>query len=112
MEFNDYQAATAATAIYPGAGTGSMAALAYVGLGLGEAGEVQNKIKKILRDDAGEITAESRTAIKKELGDLGWYWARAAAEVGLSLSDVVASNLAKLEDRKVRGVLQGNGDDR
>ncbi|QBP33302.1 nucleotide pyrophosphohydrolase [Gordonia phage BrutonGaster] len=112
MEFNDYQNATAATAIYPGAGEGTLAALAYVGLGLGESGEIQGKLKKIIRDDAGQITDEKRDAIKKEMGDTLWYLARLAAELDLSLNDVADANLDKLLDRKDRGVLQGSGDER
>ena len=46
MTFDEYQEATAETAIYPEAGTGSQIALAYVALGLSEAGEIQGKVKK------------------------------------------------------------------
>ncbi len=51
--FDEYQERALKTAIYPG--TGSMMGLAYCGLGLGETGEVQGKIKKIMRDNAGNI---------------------------------------------------------
>ncbi|ANA86427.1 MazG-like pyrophosphatase [Gordonia phage OneUp] len=112
MDFNYYQNATDATAIYPGAGEGTMAALAYVGLGLGEAGEVQGKLKKIIRDDAGKVTEEKRSAIIKELGDVLWYVARTAAELKVSLNYVAELNVDRLLDRKDRGVLQGSGDDR
>ncbi|WKW85904.1 MazG-like nucleotide pyrophosphohydrolase [Gordonia Phage PhinkBoden] len=112
MDFDDYQDATAATAIYPGAGTGSMAALAYLESGLGEAGEIQGKLKKILRDDSGEITAEKRNELAKELGDLQWYVARLSDELGLALGAIARGNLDKLASRKDRGVLQGSGDSR
>jgi len=112
MDFNDYQDATEATAIYPGAGEGTLAALAYVGLGLGEAGEIQGKLKKVIRDDAGEVTEDRRAAIIEELGDLLWYVARTAAELNTSLNYVASVNLEKLGDRKERGVLQGSGDNR
>jgi len=112
MRFNDYQTAIHATAIYPEAGTGSAMALAYVGLGLGEAGEVQGKIKKILRDDAGFVSAEKREAIAAELGDLLWYVARTAEELQYPLENIAEANLAKLYDRKNRNVLQGSGDNR
>lgn len=112
MDMSFYQTKVAETAIYPGSGTGSAAALSYVGLGLGEAGEVQGKIKKILRDDAGVVTDGARIGIMKELGDLLWYVARTASELSLDLDAVAYQNLEKLADRKDRGVLQGSGDDR
>lgn len=112
MSFQDYQDATAATAIYPGAHTGNMTALAYLGLGLGEAGEVQGKIKKVMRDSGGQIEAEHRIAISMELGDLLWYVARVVDELGMDLGIVARSNLEKLASRQQRGVLQGSGDNR
>lgn len=112
MNFSEYQTKVAETAIYPDSGTGSMLALSYVGLGLGEAGEIQGKIKKILRDQGGVIEDGNRIAIMKELGDLQWYIARCASELSLDLDDVAQMNLNKLADRRERGVLQGSGDDR
>ena len=100
------------TATYPHAGERDIVALSYVGLGLGEAGEVQGKIKKILRDDNGIVTEAAQIAIGKELGDLLWYVARTAAELGLSLEVVAQMNLDKLADRLERGVIGGSGDDR
>jgi NTP pyrophosphatase (non-canonical NTP hydrolase) len=110
MELNDYQAATQDTAIYPGKGT--ELGLYYAALGLGEAGEVQGKIKKILRDDGGKVSEDKRIAILAELGDLLWYIAAATTELNANLSDVAENNIAKLASRKERGVLGGSGDDR
>lgn len=110
MQMSYYQDQAAQTAIYPG--RGSILGLAYVGLGLGEAGEVQGKIKKVLRDNGGEITDEFRIAIMKELGDVLWYAAMVADEIGISLDAVAYQNLAKLADRQERGVLTGSGDER
>lgn len=110
LNFDEYQDRSGATAIYPG--QGELLGLAYVGLGLGEAGEVQGKIKKIIRDSNGVITDEARKAIGKELGDQLWYIARTCTELKLKLGDVAEANLSKLEDRKERGVLTGNGDER
>lgn len=110
--FDDYQAEALATAIYPEAGTGSPLALAYVGLGLGEAGEVQGKIKKILRDNGGVVTQQAEQDIKSELGDLLWYVAATAREFSIPLSDVANLNLYKLRSRAERGVLGGSGDNR
>ena len=100
------------TAAYPEKGTRSAMALAYVGLGLGEAGEVQGKIKKVLRDDGGVITDEKREAISAELGDVLWYLAGVATELGVTLDDIARDNIAKLLDRKSRGVIGGSGDNR
>lgn len=106
--FSEYQQAAAKTAIYPGAGTGEDYALAYVALGLaGEAGEFANKIKKVLRD--GTFDAES---LASELGDVLWYLAQAATELGTNLNLIARDNAEKLADRQDRGTLQGNGDTR
>lgn len=110
MNFDTYQYDASATAIYPGKGT--VSGLAYVGLGLGEAGEVQGKIKKVIRDSGGILEDQHRIAIAAELGDLLWYVAMAATEVGISLGAIAEGNLNKLADRAERGVLQGSGDDR
>src|SRR5688572_29206236 len=112
LTLNEYQEATSRTANYPAAGSGNVMALAYVGLGLGECGEVQGKIKKILRDDGGVVTQEKREQIGKELGDVLWYLARASTELGYDLSYLAEMNLDKLDDRKERGVLGGSGDNR
>jgi NTP pyrophosphatase (non-canonical NTP hydrolase) len=113
LAFDTYQKLTTVTAIYPEAGTGSAGALAYVALGLvGEAGEVANKVKKILRDSNGEVSPEVRQALIDEVGDVTWYLARLATELQVSLGDVGQKNLDKLLDRKDRGVLQGSGDTR
>jgi NTP pyrophosphatase (non-canonical NTP hydrolase) len=106
---SDYQARSRATAVYPGAG----ANLLYPTLGLcGEAGEVAEKVKKLVRDDAGVLTEERRTALSKELGDVLWYVAQLATEADLDLDDIAAANLEKLLSRRRRDVLQGSGDDR
>lgn len=112
MDFDEYQYRATRTAIYPDAGTGSALALAYVGLGLGEAGEVQGKIKKVLRDNGGVLTQEARETISDELGDLLWYVAQACREIGVPMKLVAHDNIEKLADRAARGVLQGSGDSR
>lgn len=112
LSLDDYQTRAADTAVYPHAGRGDWVALSYLGLGLGEAGEIQGKIKKILRDAGGEVTDGDRVALAKELGDLQWYVAMLARELSLPLSAVAQMNLNKLGDRKARGVLGGSGDDR
>ncbi len=86
--------------------------LSYVGLGLGEVGEIQGKIKKIIRDSGGVITDEHRKMIGKELGDLLWYVSETCSQLGLSMGDVADWNLEKLQGRKDRGTLGGSGDER
>lgn len=109
LTFSDYQARAALTAKYPNAGRNPI----YPTLGLaGEAGEVCEKVKKVLRDNGGAFDIESVAAIKHELGDVLWYVARLAAELGLDLDEIAAANLDKLASRQARGVLGGSGDAR
>src|SRR5271170_4621866 len=108
MEFNEYQRLSRRTAEYP-----REAWLAYPALGLaGEAGEVAEHAKKAIRDDGGEIGGERCAAMAKELGDVLWYVAQLATELGLDLDEVAQSNLDKLLSRQRRGVLSGSGDER
>jgi NTP pyrophosphatase (non-canonical NTP hydrolase) len=82
-------------------------------LGLaGESGEVADKVKKILRDDEGCLTSESRFALAKELGDVLWYLATCARYICLPLDDIAKENIKKLEDRQKRGKIKGSGDAR
>jgi NTP pyrophosphatase (non-canonical NTP hydrolase) len=109
MRLADYQRDSRATAIYPGTGEN----LLYPTLGLcGEAGEVAEKVKKMLRDDAGELTDARRTALAAELGDVLWYLAQLATEAGLELDVIATENLAKLRSRAERSALTGDGDER
>ena len=109
MRLSEYQQRSRATAVYPGAG----ANLLYPTLGLcGEAGEVAEKVKKMLRDDAGVLTDERPAALSAELGDVLWYVAQVATEAGLDLEAIAAGNVAKLASRAERGRLAGDGDER
>ena len=107
--FDLYQDSAEATAIYPDKGDN----IYYPALGLaGEAGEVCEKIKKIMRDQKGFITQENEDELVRELGDVLWYVANIANEINRNLSEIAEVNLQKLEDRKNRGKLQGSGDNR
>ena len=109
MNFNDYQTKSRGTAKYPAIGHGVI----YPTLGLvNEAGEVAGKIKKVFRDKDGQISAETREALKAELGDVLWYLAQVATELDLPLGEIAESNLTKLLDRQARGKIQGDGDNR
>jgi hypothetical protein len=50
--------------------------------------------------------------LSKEVGDVFWYLARFAEEIGYPLSNIAEGNLAKLTARKERGVIGGSGDNR
>ena len=108
MNFDDYQKEAMKTAQY---GVGN--SLVYPALGLaGEAGEVANKVKKILRDDGGILTEKVRLSISGELGDVLWYLAAIANDLGITLDVIAQDNIIKLHDRNARGVISGNGDNR
>jgi len=109
MNFSDYQTRSRVTAQYPAIGH----PVIYPALGLvNEAGEVAGKIKKVFRDKGGEINDETRAALAAELGDVLWYLAQVATELGLSLDEVAEANLSKLLDRQARGKIKGDGDTR
>ena len=87
--------------------------IVYPTLGLtNEAGEFAGKVKKIFRDKNGVIDETDREALKQELGDVLWYVAQIATELGVSLEDVASSNLTKLFDRLERDQITGSGDNR
>ena len=109
MTFEEYQKQADSTAMYPNVGNNFI----YPTLGLaGETGEVVEKVKKIIRDDEGAVSEEKKEEIKKELGDVLWYVARLSAELGFTINEVAELNIKKLNSRKERGVLHGNGDNR
>jgi NTP pyrophosphatase (non-canonical NTP hydrolase) len=68
---------------------------------------VQEHIKKYIRD--GNL---DRDALKKELGDAVYYWARICRYFDFEPSEVLQANIEKLESRRKRGVLRGDGDNR
>jgi NTP pyrophosphatase (non-canonical NTP hydrolase) len=78
----------------------------------GEAGEVAEKVKKIIRDKDGVMTEQDKKELGKELGDVLWYLAVFAHDLGLSFDDIAGQNLDKLKSRQARGVLGGTGDNR
>ena len=73
---------------------------------------IREKIKKALRDDAGKMSDERRSALSKELGDVLWYVAALCSEPGLTRGDGAQANLDKLAKRQETGKLHGSGDDR
>ena len=109
MTFNDYQKRSREHAFYPDMNKN----LTYPVIGLaGETGEIAEKVKKILRDKGGRFNAEDIEGLKKEIGDVLWYLAALATELGLSFEEVAYENLQKIEERSARGTLKGSGDNR
>ena len=109
MDLNQYQTAALQTALYPNRGQNFV----YPALGLvGEAGEVADKLKKVIRDNDGVLTDEVRDKVAKEVGDVLWYIANIAYELDYDLNTIAQNNIDKLASRMERGVIQGSGDDR
>ena len=103
---NNYQMQARKFAIYP-----ERMKITYPALGLaGEAGEVADKVKKIYRDDRTD--ARFLAEIAKEIGDVMWYCAVLAEDLGFSLQQVAEMNIYKLQQRKALGTIVGDGDDR
>ena len=109
MDFKTYQKKARETALYPNLNSNYV----YPTLGLvGEAGEVAEKVKKVIRDDNGEFDDQSKLAIKKELGDVLWYISNLCTELNFNLDEVALQNLEKLKLRASKGKISGSGDDR
>ena len=108
LDFNDYQKIAKTTAIYP-----EQYKITYPALGLvGEAGEVANKVKKIVRDGEDNMPSDWKEQLASEIGDVLWYCAALASDLNMSLGVIAAQNKEKLEARLKKGTLQGSGDKR
>lgn len=83
----------------------------YPTLGLtGEAGEVADKVKKMIRDQGGRLDPVTANAILLELGDVLWYISALADDLGSDLLEVANMNLGKLASRQQRNQIHGSGD--
>jgi len=103
-----YQKVALTTAIYP-----REQAIIYPTLGLtGEAGEVANKVKKIIRDGSDSKDEKLVSEIKAEIGDCLWYIAVLADDFNIKLSDIASANIEKLALRQKNNTIHGSGDDR
>ena len=108
MELNEYQKRALETAIYP-----SDTKIVYPTLGItGEAGEVADKVKKVIRDNNREFTEEKKRELAKEIGDVLWYCATLSHDIGYTLDEIATMNYEKLSSRQKRGVIHGSGDNR
>ncbi len=115
MTFDEYQKQALTTDFGSNVEDRSVASLSFMSkvLGLvGETGEIAEKLKKVYRDDGGEMSDEQKADTIKELGDVVWYIAVLAEYLGYTFEDVAQANLDKLSSRKKRGTLPGSGDNR
>ena len=107
-DFNSYQRTANKTAIYP-----AEHKILYPALGLaGEAGEVANKVKKVMRDGVENQPDDWKEQIASEIGDVLWYCAALATDLNMPLGMIAGLNEKKLQDRYERGKLNGSGDNR
>lgn len=103
---SDYQRLAKRTAVYP-----KKYKVFYPALGLaGEAGEVANKTKKIMRGD--KMSREQKALLGDEIGDVLWYAAQLATDLGMPLDEIAEGNINKLQERMKRNKIRGSGDKR
>lgn len=108
MNFSEYQARARETAIYP-----EKYKVIYPCLGLfGECSEVCELIKKWIRDEDCVMSPERLEKIKSEISDVYWYIAALCTDLGLDMNEIAEFNIKKLQSRKERGVLKGDGSNR
>lgn len=108
MTIEEYQEKALSTSAY---GTGQ--AIIYPALGLnGEAGEVAEKIKKCLRDKQGVFDEDDKLAIALEIGDVIWYCNALTKDIGYTLEEIMKMNIIKIESRRTRNKINGDGDNR
>lgn len=108
MTLNEYQQIALETATYP-----AVFRVIYPALGMnGESGEVADKVKKIIRDKDAVLDTEDKKAIALEVGDVLWYCATMANDLGFTLEEIAEMNRDKLRSRQLRGKLGGSGDNR
>jgi len=122
MTLNDYQQQAMTTCLPESEN------FAYMMLNLvGEVGEIAGKVSKYIRkgqanfegndlrlysqgDDNAAWDRESD--LRKEAGDVLWQLAGLCSVMGWDLEDIARQNLDKLADRKKRGVIASQGDNR
>jgi NTP pyrophosphatase (non-canonical NTP hydrolase) len=110
MKFDEYQKRALATVLTT---DDKFKDLLHWVLGInGESGEIAEKVKKIIRDKNGQVSDADKQDLAKEIGDVLWYLAVFADQLGVSLDEIAQKNLDKLQSRKQRGVLGGSGDNR
>jgi len=63
-----------------------------------EAGEFAEIVKKCVFQGK-PMTDETIFHMKRELGDIAWYWVNACRAIGIDPNEVIAENVRKLESR-------------
>lgn len=120
MTLNEYQRKAMSTCM------DSCDNFAYMFIGMvGEVGEVASKVAKLIRKEKAMIRTNDlvdlnledlpdreKLTIIDECGDVLWFIAGLTKTLGFTLEEVAERNIAKLADRKKRGVIDGNGDHR
>lgn len=106
MEMNEYQTLARKTSNHDGLTHADMIVNYALGL-CGEAGEVAEKLKKLIYHKVSDVTADD---IAAELGDVQWYVSQIADLLGRSLEEIAAGNVAKLESRYPNGFRHGGGE--
>ena len=102
MTLNEYQNLRQVYTVYPK--TNQFDGLFYSVLALcGESGELANKLKKFIRSKTDPVPA----VLADELGDVLWYVAAVASELGMTLEEVAQMNLDKLAARKAADRVTG-----
>ena len=109
MDFNEYQKKVAEERHYWRKTPIDNITICALGVS-GEAGEVADMIKKIVRGDSS--LDDKKEDLKKELGDVLWYLSQLAQDLGIDFNDVAQANIEKLDSRKKRGKLRGDGNNR
>lgn len=114
MNFNEYQKKARSTAKYLNLDKNcDPLAMSYLALGLnGEAGEVAEKFKKWLRDKKMKIDDDFKESVILEIGDCFWYASNICSEMGIEFEEVFKKNIEKLESRRQRNKIHGDGDKR
>ncbi len=109
MTLNEYQALALKTA----SGKDKNNEFFHLVLGLvGEAGEIAEKVKKLVRDQDSDLAKLDKDDIAKELGDVLWYIATLGSFLDYDLEQIGQLNIDKLADRQARGKIKGKGDNR
>ena len=104
VTFNSYQKLTHLTAVYP-----PEHSMTYLALGaVGEAGELANQVKKMIRDDGSELTIGRKAKLIDEMGDVLWYLSELCSSIEVQLEFVAVNNINKLEKRKMENDLKGD----
>lgn len=108
MLFREYQNAAKQFAVYP---KDRLSTCAILGL-VSEAGEVADKMKKIIRDKGGVMSDNDKKEFFKEVGDVLWYVSALCTDYGMDMGSIAIENIKKLTDRAERAQLNGSGDNR